>query len=57
MSANIRSAVAGKPKLSLVSSSPGSDEVKPDRVVCVAETIGTPNSTASPRNSSAIDLT
>ena len=56
MSANIKSAVAGKPKLSDVSSKPISVLVNPVLVVCVADTIGTLYSTANPLNSSAIDL-
>ena len=40
MTANIRSAVAGKPKDSLVSSRPTSVFEKPDLVVCVADTTG-----------------
>ena len=56
MIANIKSAVAGKPNDSETSSRPGSEFVKPDLVVCVADTIGNSNSTARPRNSSAIDL-
>jgi hypothetical protein len=54
--ANIKSAVAGKPKLSAVSSKPISVETNPVLVVCVAENKGTLNSTASPLNSSAIAL-
>ena len=55
--ANIKSAVAGSPKLSEVSSRPISVEPKPVLVVCVAEKIGRSNSTARPLSSSAIDLT
>ena len=46
--------VAGKPKLSEVSSRPSSLLIKPPRVVCVAEKIGISYSTARPLNSSAI---
>ena len=57
MSANIKSAVAGRPKDSDVSSRPISLDTKPDLVVCVADIIGTFVSTARPRSYSAIDLT
>ena len=53
----MKSAVAGRPNDSEVSSRPGSVFVKPDRVVCVADTTGRLNSTARPRSSSAIALT
>ena len=52
----MKSAVAGKPNDSDVSSSPMSVERKPLLVVCVADMIGTLVSTASPLSSSAIDL-
>ena len=52
----MKSAVAGRPKLSLVSSRPISVDTKPDLVVCVADIIGTFVSTANPLSSSAIDL-
>ena len=52
----MKSAVAGRPKDSEVSVKSGSELLKPDRVVCVALTIGTLNSTANPLNSYAIDL-
>ena len=56
MSANIRSAVAGSPKLSDVSSKPTSEETNPDLVVWVADIIGRFDSTANPLSSSAIAL-
>jgi hypothetical protein len=52
----MRSAVAGRPKLSDVSSNPTSLLEYPLLVVCVADIIGTFVSTASPLSSSAIDL-
>ena len=53
----MKSAVAGRPKLSAVSSRPTSLDTKPVLVVYVADIIGTFVSTASPLSSSAIDLT
>ena len=52
----MRSAVAGRPKLSDVSSRPISVDTNPERVVCVADIIGKFVSTANPLSSSAIDL-
>ena len=55
--ANIKSAVAGNPNDSEVSSNPGSLLLYPPLVVWVAVTTGTLNSTANPLNSSAIAFT
>ena len=52
----MKSAVAGKPKDSDVSSKPISVDTKPLLVVWVAEKIGKSNSTARPLSSSAIAL-
>ena len=56
VSEHVKSAVAGSPNDSLVSSSPISLLLKPCLFTCVAENMGTDFSTASPLSSSAIDL-